>query len=384
MRWMRVRLVIITELIAPYRIPVFNALAQIEGIDLHVIFLAESDPLMRDWIVYKNEICFPYQVLPSYRQRWGKHNLLFNFGMTAALRKLSPDVMLCGGYNYAASWRALAWSRNRGIQFMLWTESHARDSRQNRWLTELLKRIFIGKCHGFVVPGMASREYLLSFNISDSKIFVAPNAVDNKLFGEAAKHTRDDAGNWRTKLGLPSRFFLFVGRLIREKGIFDLLNAYSALSAEIRAEIGLVFVGDGTARAEAEQLIRHLSPASIQFSGFIHRDLLPRYYALAEAFIFPTHSDPWGLVVNEAMACGLAAVSSDVAGCVPDLVEEGWNGYIVSPGDAKKLTQILERMARTPEINRWMGANSRKRIESNSPELCASGIAAAAMSCART
>src|SRR5580704_11994766 len=98
------RMVILTEIIAPYRIPVFNALARHEGIDLHVIFLAETDPALRDWRVYKNEIQFSYQVLPSWRQKLGGYNLLLNRGLKAALQKAAPNVVLCGGYNYLASW----------------------------------------------------------------------------------------------------------------------------------------------------------------------------------------------------------------------------------------------------------------------------------------
>ena len=109
------RLVILTEIIAPYRIPVFNALAKVEGINLHVIFLAETDPEARDWLVYKDEIRFSWQVLPSYRNRIGRHNLLLNAGVAAALRKAKPDVIICGGYNYIASWRALLWARRKSF-----------------------------------------------------------------------------------------------------------------------------------------------------------------------------------------------------------------------------------------------------------------------------
>jgi len=70
------RLVIITELIAPYRIPVFNALAKRPELELHVIFLSRTDGSMRQWRVYENEINFSYQVLPSWRRRVGKFNVL--------------------------------------------------------------------------------------------------------------------------------------------------------------------------------------------------------------------------------------------------------------------------------------------------------------------
>ena len=113
----------ITEIIAPYRIPVFNALAQHNAIDLHVIFLAENDRTQRQWLVYKDEIRFSYQVLPSWRRRVGRHNFLLNWGAETALRRASPDFIVCGGYNYAASWQSLSWARRNRVPFSLWTES---------------------------------------------------------------------------------------------------------------------------------------------------------------------------------------------------------------------------------------------------------------------
>jgi len=104
------RLVVLTEIIAPYRIPVFNALARHDGIDLHVIFLAENDPELRDWLVYKDEIRFSYQVLPSWRQRFAGHNFLLSLGLKSALQQAAPDTILCGGYNYMASWIAMVGS----------------------------------------------------------------------------------------------------------------------------------------------------------------------------------------------------------------------------------------------------------------------------------
>ena len=81
------KLVIVTEIIAPYRIPVLNALAQREEIELEVIFLSENDPSLREWKVYKDEIKFDYRVLPSWRQRLGRYNLLINRGVHAALER---------------------------------------------------------------------------------------------------------------------------------------------------------------------------------------------------------------------------------------------------------------------------------------------------------
>ena len=110
-KFMPRRIVILTEIIAPYRIPVFNALARHAEVDLHVIFLAETDATLRKWPVYKNDIRFSYQVLPSWRWRVGKNSFLINRGLWSALNKTNPQVIICGGYNYAASWEALVWAR---------------------------------------------------------------------------------------------------------------------------------------------------------------------------------------------------------------------------------------------------------------------------------
>lgn len=103
---MKRRLVILTELIAPYRIPVFNALAGNPELDLHVIFLSETDASMRQWRIYSEEIRFSYEVLPSWRRRLGKYNVLLNQNVTLALRDAAPEAVLCGGYNYVACWQA--------------------------------------------------------------------------------------------------------------------------------------------------------------------------------------------------------------------------------------------------------------------------------------
>jgi glycosyltransferase involved in cell wall biosynthesis len=372
--------VILTEIIAPYRIPVFNALAQLDEIDLHVIFLAETDPALRKWRVYKEEINFSYEVLPSYRARWRDHAALINRGVGSALRKASPDVILCGGYNYFASWEALFWARRNRVTFLLWTESNAKDLRANNWLTDSLKRIFLNGCDSFVVPGKSSREYLEGFCVAAERIFTAPNAVDIDLFSKAAEAVRANAARCRQDYKLPSRFFLFVGRLTSEKGVFDLLHAYCKLDPELRAGIGLVFVGDGPARAELQRRANNLAPGLVRFPGFAHREQLAGYYALAQGFVLPTRTDTWGLAVNEAMACSLPIICSDVAGCVADLVEEGWNGHVIPPLEIDRLTWALEDMSSDGEKIRVMGENSRKRIMRFSPRQCAEGIANAALS----
>jgi len=369
------RLVVLTELIAPYRIPVFNALAARKGISLHVIFLSETDASTRQWRIYEDEIRFSYEVLPSWRRRVGKYNLLLNNQVTSALSAAQPKILICGGYNYIASWQAQDWARRNRVPFLLWSESTAYDHRGLHFPVEWLKRKFLSKCEGFVVPGQSALEYVQQFASPAQKIFVARNAVDIELFARR-QSIRPTPERLRGELALPSRYFLFVGRLVRPKGVFDLLEAYQALPSELRESISLVFAGDGPMRAELEALARDIYPGCVQFPGFVHRDELASYYALAECLVMPTHTDPWGLVVNEAMACGLPVICTNVAGCAADLIRE--NGILVPPANSAQLSDAMQRLATRPDLRQFMAAASVKLIQEYSPEACASGFAEAA------
>ena len=371
------RVVILTEIISPYRIPLFNAFARNESVDLHVIFLAETDPNLRQWQVYKEEIKCSYKVLSAWRKLLGGYNALLNRGVAQALAEAAPDVILCGGYNYLAFWQALLWARLRSVPFLLWSESTLLDLRRGHALVEFMKDEFFGKCSGFVVPGRSALDYLRAHKIKEERIFTAPNAVDNDLFAAGATLVRQNPDARRRELGLPDRYFLFVGRLVPEKGVFDLLSAYAKLNDAVRQQVGLVFVGDGISRRQLEQQAASIVPGAVRFPGFAQREQLAAYYALAQALILPTYTDPWGLVVNEAMACSLPVILSRAAGCAADLVEQEWNGLLVPPGDVSALAVAMERLAGQPELCAAMGLNSLRHISHYSPAGWAIGLARA-------
>jgi len=367
------RLVVVTEIIAPYRIPAFNALARRPELELHVLFLSENDPVLRQWRVYKDEIRFQYAVLPSWRHRLGKYNVLINRGMQSTLNKIRPNVVMCGGYNYFASWQSAFWAQSRRIPLLLWSESTALDERKRYRLVEFLKARFLSLCTAFVVPGKSSLQYLKDLGVSNHYIFTAPNSVDLSFFSKAAEAAQGDRSQVRRRLALPPRYFLYVGRLVRAKGVFDLLEAYSRLDDQLRSSIGLVFVGDGPARQEVMERASRVS-GEVRFYGFVHREGLPEFYASADALIFPTHSDTWGLVVNEAMSCGLPIIVTQVAGCVADLVEDNWNGFVIPPQNPEQLAEAMARLANDPALEAEMSSRSRERIAAYSPEAWAQGM----------
>jgi glycosyltransferase involved in cell wall biosynthesis len=378
---MKRRVVILTEIIAPYRIPVFNALAARDDVDPHIIFFSETDPSLRQWHVYKDEIQFSYEVLPAWRRRFGRYNLLVNRGVRSALRRAAPAAVVCGGYNYLASWQAALWAKQQGIPLVLWSESTTQDIRRKHVVVEGLKRFFLRSCRASVAAGIASRDYLLALGAPEMSVFIAPDAVDVRFYAERADKARINANQIRTEHALPPRYFLYVGRLVEDKGVFDLLAAYATLDESTRSQIGLVFVGDGPARADLAQRASQLGSGIVKFCGWVHRERISEFYALAQALILPTYSDTWGLVVNEAMACALPIVVSDAAGCVPDLVHEGKNGWRFGPRDIDRLSRAMWEVCDQPESAARMGATSFELIQSYTPQACAAGLMEAVNFC---
>jgi len=297
----------------------------------------------------------------------------------AALAKATPDVVVLGGYSYLAMWQAQRWARGRKIPVLLWSESNLGDRRKGRRPVEWLKKLFVRSCTGFIVPGKSAKRYLSSFGIPDRVIFTAPNAVDNEFFAGAARAARTQAAETRAKLGLPKSYFLFVGRMIPEKGIGILLQAYEKLDAPLRKRVGLVLAGDGPGRAQSVEDAARIWPGKFVFPGFLQREDLAVLYGLAEAFVFPTFSDPWGLVVNEAMACGLPVIATDVAGATTDLVRDGWNGRTVSAGDIDGLVSAMRQLAQDREGTQRMARNSLEHIANFTARTWADGFTRAVM-----
>jgi glycosyltransferase involved in cell wall biosynthesis len=97
---------------------------------------------------------------------------------------------------------------------------------------------------------------------------------------------------------------------------------------------------------------KNCSEKQVIFMGYQPYSYLPKYYALADVFVHPAIQEPWGVSVNEAMACGLPVIVSDRVGAAYDLVQDGENGFIFRGGDVRSLQTVLERFFSIPENER--------------------------------
>jgi glycosyltransferase involved in cell wall biosynthesis len=228
-----------------------------------------------------------------------------------------------------------------------------------------------------LVGGMPHRDYASVLGLAPEAIFDGYDVVDNDHFARGARQARVARQRWRARLGLPERYFLASGRFVAKKNLLRLLEAYAGFRRRAAGDHWhLVLLGDGELRAEIERRIARADLAGrVMLAGFKQYEELPGYYGLANAFVHASTTEQWGLVVNEAMASGLPVIVSERCGCVPDLVEDGVNGFTFDPYAVQALAALMQRVAAMTEERRAAMARAGQRIIANwGPERFADGL----------
>ena len=307
--------------------------------------------------------------------------------LRAALDKFAPDVVAVPGWSGRLAFAAMIWCIQNRTPVVLMSESTPDDEQRVRW-KEWIKRHYVGMCSAALVGGHRNQDYLLQLGMATERIFFGYDVVDNQYFTQHTNKVRESANAWRKRLGLPSRYFLASARFIEKKNLANLLRAYADYRAACHrsdaagplAAWDLVILGDGELRPQLDALREKLGLIqSTYLAGFKQYDELPPYYALAEAFIHASTKEPWGLVVNEAMAARLPVLVSNRCGCARTLVRESENGHSFDPNDVASMTQSMLAMSRTPDATRLeMAQRSEKIIAAFGPERFADGLCQAA------
>jgi glycosyltransferase involved in cell wall biosynthesis len=348
----RPRILAISEIPTPYRLPLYCALANRAEFDFEVVFCAPAQP-DRPWALDDELASVPHRVLKNYPLRLKPRSSGFvyevNPEIATVLRETQPDLIIIGGYSVFAEQAAIAIARLKGIPYILHSESHLLKPRSA--LVRAAKRsalptIVSGAAAGLAV-GSAAARYLAAYGLHPGRIRIFPNTIDVAVFRAAADKARAHADEIRERRSLPERFQLFAGRLVEVKGVRDYLQARMLLGANAPAAL---FAGDGPLENEVRSAtgVRHL--------GFQQHKELIELFALAETTVVPSVSEPWGVVVNDALAAGCPVIVSDAVGAAEDLVRDGVNGRVYPAGDVGALAAALQ----LPPVT---GDASRGRIE---------------------
>jgi glycosyltransferase involved in cell wall biosynthesis len=193
--------------------------------------------------------------------------------------------------------------------------------------------------------------------ITENRLSIVPNGVDTKFF------TPKKAENLRSSLDLENQnVILYVGRLSREKGLLNLLEAVSHVrrrSSEQR--LTLVLAGSGPQQTSLEKLSSRLGIRSITLflGNFPYRNL-PSLYSLADLFVLPSIREGFPLSLLEAMACERTVITTTSGN--PGLIRHGENGFLVKPGKQAELAKIIEMLINDSDTRDEIGKAARRTV----------------------
>jgi 1,2-diacylglycerol 3-alpha-glucosyltransferase len=297
--------------------------------------------------------------------------------MHRALDRDRPDAVATAGYVRPESIAALNWTTRAARPSILMSESQGIDY-PRRWWKESLKGRRVRRFSAALVGGPRHRDYLRTLGMPCARIVLGYNAVDNDSLARAAEIARRAPEGRRWLPAAP--YFLAVNRFVPEKNLPRLIRAFAAYrAAQGKSDVwDLVLCGSGADGAAVDRAVAESGcAAAIHLPGFLQADELPRWYAFASAFVHPSVLEPWGLVVNEAAACGLPLLVSDRAGCVDTLVplSDPTTGARFDPHDENEIAARLLWMSRLCESERRaMGRRAAEQVSDWGPERFAQGI----------
>jgi glycosyltransferase involved in cell wall biosynthesis len=373
-----------------YQSPLLRRIAREPGLDLTVLYT--SDFSVRGYkdtgfgIKMKWDVPlldgYNYKYLPRLRDADDVYvTAPLNYGFVREFRRGGYDAIWVHGYATVNAGLAMAAARLLGKPVLQRMESTLIDRARSGAKLQAKRAVLAGieKFVDAVLPiGTLNAEYWKHY-LPETPQFLMPYAVDNAWFAAQTHAAAAEREQFRAQLGLePGRpVILFASKLVERKRCVDLLEAYRLLSPDrddsrpAEPQPYLLIVGDGDQRAELEARALEWNWESVRFLGFQNQSELPRFFCL------PSVHEPWGLIVNEAMAAGRAVVVSDEVGSAADLVEDGVTGFVHKARDVRGLAEALRRVTSERGLAARMGEAGAARIASWDYEADVRGLKAA-------
>ncbi|MFA0732830.1 MAG: hypothetical protein BKPUNTRY_002393 [Candidatus Fervidibacter sp.] len=326
---------------------------------------------------------YPWVHVPNRSPRPGIDRFfgLINPGLWKLVRQGRFDCLIVYGYAYLSFWLAILSAKSARIPLILATDATCLAPRDGRGWKIPLKRILLPRIFGLAdivcAPSSATIEFLRSLGIPEDCIVLCHYTVDNDYFAQATAKVNRIEVRQRWNIPDDAVVILFCGKLVPWKRPQDVLRAFAAINQQpqvISNPVYLIYAGEGILRQSLEIEAKSLGVTDrVRFLGFVNQSRLPEVYAASDLLVLPSEYEAWGLVVNEAMVCGLPVIVSDRVGAERDLVRPGETGEIYPVGNVAALSSILRRLLADPTQLKRMGEAARRRMETWSYRECIAG-----------
>lgn len=358
----KLRAAIVTNIPAPYRVPVYALLAASPGIDLKLFFCSGREP-DREWTL--PPLDFAHEFLPQRMLAWRSRFIHFSAGVGRSLAAFAPGVVVTTGFN-PTHLLACLYAHRHGAGHVAMTDGTMRSEARLGLLHRAARRRVYRHTQAFVGASEGSRALYRSYGIAEPLLFTSALCADNAAF-EAAS---DNAGEREFD-------FIFCGRFASGKLPLFALDVAARASLRLGRRARLLMVGAGPLDADVRRAAaRHAAAVDCVLPGFAAQNELPGHYARARLLLFPTTGDTWGVVANEACAAGLPVFVSPQAGAAGELVRDGDNGRVIDI-DAQRWADAAAALLLDPAAWQRMSSRSRARVAPLTYVNAAAGLAAA-------
>jgi len=327
---------------------------------VHIALHEASRSVMQDDEKVKYE--YPYKVLFNRNL----DSVKFAERLKALFRAFDdfkPTVLNVTGYFDYAQVLLMIYARTKGVKVVLSSESSTMDHNRSA-VKEKIKSWIVNRADAFFCFGKSSADYLLSLGVKENQIAVKNAAVidEDVIRANYDQALSEISSNINAQ---KNRKFVYVGRLAEEKNLELLIKAFLSVIGKSKNTENwkLLFVGDGPAKQQLEQLAGKYLKNTIEFAGGHPWYKVPTWLAQSDVLVLPSKSEPWGLVVNEAMVCGMPVIVSEKCGCAEDLVRNNINGFLFHPDRQSELEASIDFFIEHPEKIDYMGQESLKLIK---------------------
>lgn len=384
------RLAVLSTHPIQYQSPWFRALASHPGIDLEVLFCHNATPREQAAAGFGIEFDWDVSLLNGYPHRF-LNNIAAQPSVSGfagldtpeiaeVIQQQRYDAVIVNGWNYKSAWQAMRACWRIGTPVMARSDSHLHTRRivAKRFAKWPFYRWFIPKLDACLPVGRWSRDYFLHYGARPDRVFIVPHVVDTNCFSRESSTLLPQKSKLRAQWNLRDDcvVFLFAGKFIQKKRPMDFVRAISEAAKQHTLISGLM-VGDGPLRAECEKFAKE-NNTLIKFAGFLNQSEITRAYTAADVLVLPSDGgETWGVVVNEAMACGLPCVVSDRVGCGPDMIVPGETGETFPLGDTSFLANLLITLASPEARLAKMGRLASEKAEAYSVKSAVDGVVAA-------
>jgi glycosyltransferase involved in cell wall biosynthesis len=360
----RPRVALLTIHPAPYRDPALTLVHQRRRVDLKVYLLSMATSRHPYW--QPGQIVYPHEVLRPELHTSGAFHL-----DPSIWRKLKGyDVVCITGHQYHTLKIALLRCLMSRIPYVWIADSVLQASpvpwrkKLQRWVYQAIMQFIVGYMGSAWVPGQATRDYLVHHGGAPNRIFAGSYCLDVDTLIRQSQSLESRRRVIRRELNLADEqvVFLFVGRLVSQRGIPILLEAWRRL-AVAHPEVTLLIVGQGPERSRAEQFVRKHRLTQVRFFDPVAFEVLPEYYVACDAYVQPSISEPYSLSTAQAAIFARPIVVTDRVGAGADYLVEGKTGYLAQAGDVHSLLEAVEHLIADRRRMSEMGRQAQKVAE---------------------